>query len=147
MVRFGGFFEALREGSLRIRIQDYVSYRLMDFVHVDAPFAQVGDSVHLQGCDVLHIQIAARNHYDGYGLMFRMILELADEIEAAQPVEGQIHDNRGGFFPIHPLKEVFLEREKDAFEPLILHDEFHELRKTGAIFDDKDCFLLHDLRD
>src|SRR5437016_7617963 len=65
------------------RLQNYVSDCLMNFVHIDAPLAQIGYAVHFQHGNILNVEITAGNYDDGDGLMPRMLLELTDEVEPA----------------------------------------------------------------
>ena len=55
----------------------------MNFVHIDAPLAQIGYAVHFQHGNILNVEITAGNYDDGDGLMPRMLLELTDEVEPA----------------------------------------------------------------
>src|SRR5713101_4240055 len=56
---------------------------LMNLMHIDATLAKVRDAMHLQLGNILHVEIASRDHNDRNSLMFYMLFQFAYQVEAA----------------------------------------------------------------
>ena len=64
----------------------------MNLMHIDATLAKVRDAMHLQLGNILHVEIAPRDHYDRNSLMFYMLFQFAYQVEAAKAVKREVQD-------------------------------------------------------
>jgi hypothetical protein len=128
--------EILTGSELCFTLFDEAPDGLMNFMHVDSTLPEIWNPLHFQFSDVLDIKVTTRYNNNRYMFVLRICLEFADEVEAAESVEGKIHDDCRWFFFLNPVNEIIFQRENDSLKSLILHHVLHQFGETGTIFND-----------